>query len=78
MNTKPNKLSAPTRTWRSVLIGSRLGWILTVALAVLGIYLFMTHTGHVLTALSYLLLTACPLIHLFMHKGHAHSHSRDE
>lgn len=77
MNSTPNKLSAPIRAWWSALAGSRLGWILTVALAVLGIYLFMTHTGHVLTALPYLILTACPLMHLFMHRGHAHHHRKD-
>lgn len=34
----------------------------------------MAHTGHVLSALPYLLLMACPLMHLFMHGGHGHSH----
>jgi len=54
-----------------------LGWVLTLAIAVLGLYLLITHTGHVLTALPYLLLMACPLMHLFMHGGHGHSH-RDQ
>lgn len=78
MNSTPDKLSAPLRAWWSALIGSRWGLILTLALAALGIYLFMTHTGHVLTALPYLLLMACPLMHLFMHKGHTHRHGKGE
>ncbi len=36
----------------------------------------MTHTGHILAALPYLLL-ACPL-HLFMHGGHGHHHGKRE
>jgi hypothetical protein len=54
------------------------GWIVTLALAGLGIYLFATHTGHISTALPYLLLLVCPLMHLFMHGGHGHHHGRHE
>lgn len=57
-------------------IGSKTGWIITLAIAALGVYLFFTHTGHMLSALPYLLLLACPLMHLF---GHGHGgHSRHE
>lgn len=53
-------------------VGSLPGLLITLALAALGAYLLATHTGHVLLALPYLLLLACPLMHLFMHWGHRH------
>jgi hypothetical protein len=52
------------------LIRSPFSWILTLGAGLLGLYLFATHTGHVLAALPYLLLLACPLAHLVMHRGH--------
>jgi hypothetical protein len=33
-------------------------------------FLLTQHRAHVLGALPYLLLLACPLMHLFMHHGH--------
>ncbi|MFO7074112.1 DUF2933 domain-containing protein [Pseudomonas aeruginosa] len=30
------------------------------------------HTAHVAGYLPFLLLAACPLMHLFMHRGHGH------
>jgi hypothetical protein len=53
-------------------LGSRSGLAVTLAVAALGVYLLATHTGHALAALPYLLLLACPLMHLF---GHHHHHS---
>ena len=38
------------------------------------LYLLSEHGGHVLGALPYLLLLACPLMHLFMHHGHDGHH----
>ena len=58
--------------WRARLVGSPLGWALTLALAALGVNLLATHTGHVLSALPYLLLLLCPLMHFFGHGGHNH------
>ena len=52
-------------------LGSRSGLVVTLAVAALGIYLLATHTGHILAALPYLLLLACPLMHLFGHHHHA-------
>jgi hypothetical protein len=74
MSTPPALPSSPAKTWRTVLIGTPLGWAITLALAALGAYLLFAHTGHLLTALPYLLLLACPLMHLFMHGGHGHRH----
>ena len=43
----------------------------TLSLAVVAaFYLLMEHTAHVFGALPYLLLLACPLLHLFQHGGH--------
>jgi hypothetical protein len=78
MTPTPTVSSSPARTWRTVLVGTPLGWVVTLALAALGVYLFATHTGHILAALPYLLLLACPLMHLFMHGGHGHHHGKRE
>lgn len=39
-------------------------------LVIAGFLLLTEHTAHVFGALPYLLLLACPLLHLFMHGGH--------
>jgi hypothetical protein len=41
-------------------------------LSVAVFFLVTEHTAHVLGALPYLLLLACPLMHLFHHGGHHH------
>ena len=51
--------------------GTKFGLLVSLLLAGLGIYLLWTHTGHVLAALPYLILLACPLMHFF-HHGHGH------
>ena len=49
------------------------GRLIALALGALGIFLLFTdHQGHVLRLLPYLLLAACPLLHMFMHRGHQH------
>lgn len=45
-----------------------LGWI--VLSSVSGWLLWTEHRAHLLGALPYLLLLACPLMHVFMHRGH--------
>jgi hypothetical protein len=45
-------------------------------LAIAGFWLLTEHPVHVLGALPYLLLLACPLLHLFMHRKH-HGGGRD-
>lgn len=43
----------------------------------LGAYFLLTrHFDHLLRAWPYLLLLACPLMHVFMHKHHRHGQSR--
>ena len=57
--------------------GSGLGLMVSVLLAALGVYLLWTHTGHVLAALPYLILLACPLMHFLGH-GHGHKHHQKQ
>ncbi len=53
-------------------------WAFYGFLAVAGFFLFTEHRAHVLGILPFLLLLACPLMHLFMHHGHdQHTHRHD-
>lgn len=50
------------------------GIVLCIFLAIAGFFLLTEHTAHVFGILPYLLLLACPLMHLFMHHGHGRHH----
>ncbi len=55
-------------------------WILGVCLTLgaIAVLLFTEHRAHVLGILPYAFLFACPLMHLFMHRGgHHHSASNE-
>ncbi|HUX91073.1 MAG TPA: DUF2933 domain-containing protein [Gallionellaceae bacterium] len=52
-------------------------WILLAFLAISAFYLFTEHRAHLFGALPFLLLLACPLMHLFMHHGHG-AHGGDD
>lgn len=56
---------SPTPWWKT-----RGGIVLCGFALIAGFYLLTEHTAHVFGALPYLLLLACPLMHLFMHHGH--------
>jgi hypothetical protein len=45
-------------------------------LIVVGFFLLTEHTAHVFGALPWLLILACPLMHLFMHHGHHGGHGQ--
>ena len=49
---------------------SRTGLVTAGFLLVGSFFLLMEHWAHVLGALPYLLILACPLMHFFMHRGH--------
>jgi hypothetical protein len=51
--------------WRT-----RSGIVLCGFLLIAAFYLLTEHTAHVFGALPFLLILACPLMHLFMHHGH--------
>ena len=53
-------------------------WIFVVFLAIAAFYLFTEHRAHLFGALPFLLLLACPLMHLFMHHGHGTHGGYDE
>jgi hypothetical protein len=46
--------------------------------AAVALYLFAWHWEHTVGVLPYLALLACPLMHLFMHRGHHHGPSRPQ
>ena len=47
---------------------------LCLFLAIAAFFLWEEHRAHVLGILPYLLLAACPVIHLFMHRGQNRHH----
>lgn len=51
---------------------SRHRWVLWGFFAIAGFFLITEHGAHFLGALPYLLLAACPVMHIFMHRGHHH------
>ena len=59
----------------------RARWVFYGFLAMGGVLLFTEHRAHLLGILPYLILLACPLMHMFMHHGHdeggQHDHHRD-
>jgi hypothetical protein len=51
-------------------LGSRAGIVLIAFLVIVGYLLTTEHRAHTLGALLWLLILACPLLHIFMHGGH--------
>lgn len=46
-------------------------WWVVLTIGLVGLILLLkNHTSHVFVALPYLILLACPFMHLFMHGGH--------
>jgi hypothetical protein len=56
-------------------LGSTAGVVVTLSIAVLGVYLLWNHSGNALAAAPYLLLLACPLMPLFGHRHAPNQHS---
>ena len=65
-------VSAPSRGSEGGAAGS--GWRRNVALVVFGAgaayFLLTEHLAHTIQALPWLILLACPLMHVFLHRGH--------
>ena len=58
---------------------SRANIVLVGFLAIAGFYLLTEHYAHVIPFLPWLLLLACPLMHIFMHGGHGgHGNNTDQ
>ncbi|HEY7609992.1 MAG TPA: DUF2933 domain-containing protein [Alphaproteobacteria bacterium] len=49
-----------------------LGWAFLGFAAIAAFFLVTEHTAHVFGVLPWLLILACPLMHIFMHRGHGH------
>lgn len=65
--------TAPPSFWKSPF-----GVVCTLLAIGASIYLYLAHKDHVLALLPYVFLAACPLMHMFMHRGHRHGgHSHD-
>ncbi len=62
-----NRDNEPKGFW-----GTRYSIGLIVLGGVAGYFLLTEHRAHFFGALPYLLLLACPLMHVFMHGGHGH------
>lgn len=60
--TEPNRQAEPLTipTWLA----------LCFFLAIAAFFLWEEHRAHILGAVPYALLLLCPIIHLFMHRGH--------
>jgi hypothetical protein len=58
--------------------GSSWSWIFLAFGAMAVVLLWQEHRIHLLGAIPYLILLACPLMHLFMHRGHRHGGHREE
>ena len=50
--------------------------VLVVLLALGVVWVYVEHRVHLFGVLPYLFLLACPLMHVFMHRGH-HGHGPD-
>jgi hypothetical protein len=48
----------------------RTSWVLAAFLLIAGFFLVTEHTAHFFGLLPFLLLAACPLLHLFSHGRH--------
>ncbi|MBZ0291495.1 MAG: DUF2933 domain-containing protein [Anaerolineae bacterium] len=57
---------------------TRTGFVTVIFLLIAAFYLITEHTAHVFGVLPYALLLLCPLLHLFMHGGHAGHTSEDK
>jgi hypothetical protein len=58
---------------------ARIAWVLVPFLLIAGFFLITEHTAHFFGLLPFLLLAACPLLHLFSrgrHGGHGRGGSR--
>lgn len=57
---------------------SRSRWVFILFALIALFFLVSEHRAHFFGALPYLLLAACPLLHLFHGHGHGHHHGPDQ
>lgn len=52
-------------------------WVLWIGLAAAVLWLLLYHRAHVLEVLPFVVLLACPLMHVFGHHGHGGEHKHE-
>lgn len=65
----PRHASAAGNPWRF--------WPALLLFAAIALFFWEEHQAHLLGVLPYLILLLCPLLHLFMHRGHGHGRDKD-
>lgn len=70
--TQPNGTEGAPSWWRTRTGIAMIGFVPVGAFHVL-----REHWGHALGTLPYILILACPLMHLFTHRGHHHHGGAD-
>ena len=71
-NAEPARYAASRPRPRMQHRGSRIAFAVLAAAALF--FLLTEHRAHFFGALPYLIVLACPLLHLVMHRGHSHQH----
>lgn len=72
-HTDPDSDSRMTSTPSTPPQRSSLRWVFFAFLAIAAYFLWTEHRAHLLGGLGwlpYLIILACPLLHMFMHRGH--------
>ncbi|MBI3041747.1 MAG: DUF2933 domain-containing protein [Betaproteobacteria bacterium] len=65
-------------THRGSTWSSKANWALIGFVLVAAYFLITGHRAHAIEFLPFALVLACPLLHLFMHRGHGHGANRDQ
>lgn len=52
--------------------------VMWVFLVFIAYFLITEHWAHIIPYLPWLILLACPLLHVFMHGGHGHGSNEEE
>jgi hypothetical protein len=50
--------------------GNSTNLYLVIAFSIIAYFLWAEHRAHMISALPYLLILLCPILHLFMHRNH--------
>ena len=59
-------------------VGRRIQQVLVLFAIIGGFFIVAEHRAHLIPYLPWLILAACPLMHVFMHRGHhGHRHGPD-
>ncbi|MCB2181286.1 MAG: DUF2933 domain-containing protein [Desulfobulbaceae bacterium] len=62
---------------KSTLNGQGIAFLLFILIG--GFFLWAEHRAHIMGALPYLIFLLCPIMHIFMHKGHGgHNGKHDD